>query len=176
MPNTSIALASLELSALPSGITLVERLLLGLLRKCRHDTVKAVIQPSLDMMQPSLPNNIRPVFDLYTGSLSEADFLERCGAEEFANAVRAGIDFKSLMTKLSATGLTRPDLWWLLTALPLTPQRLSEFLAMSGPERAIAGLCTAEEWQQIQQDIALVSDVIACRRERPLHYLYQCTH
>jgi hypothetical protein len=58
-----------------------------------------------------------------------------------------------------------------LTALPVNAERIGDLLVIEDPAcRAVFGLCTPREWEEVQRDKVLERLVLDARRHRPLTF------
>ena len=100
----------------------------------------------------------------------ESEFLEQNDATQFTLAIRAEIKFNRIINQFKAVPASHipTEICWLLAAIPPSQDNIRELVQLEAKKRAIFGLCTAQEWQQIQKRHNQKRQVIDCRRDRPL--------
>ncbi|NEO53320.1 MAG: hypothetical protein F6K54_09650 [Okeania sp. SIO3B5] len=151
----------------------LESLFLALLRKENEENssdekVKTMIQ--------KLSNSLllQELYDFYKNPTEkENDFLDLDYADWFTLAIRANIKFEQVINKLKTTPVSDTfiiRIYWLLATITPTKENIIELLQLEPIKRAILGLCTHQEWQNIQNNSnrnrkRLIND---CRRDRPL--------
>jgi len=101
----------------------------------------------------------------------ESEFLEQNDATQFTLAIRAEIKFNRIINQFKAVPASHipTAICWLLAAIPPSQDNIRELVQLEAKKRAIFGLCTPQEWQQIQKrDNHQKCLVLNCRRNRPL--------
>jgi hypothetical protein len=154
-----------ELSRSPNGEPHADFLALGLIRRYQISSGVRVMN-ALESLRPFLSYSLRAISDLSLGRIDERTFLGRHEAHVLLQAARAGFRFEECTGEL--TDLSAPDLWWLIGALPPTKERVRALLELNVEQRAVFGLCTELEMQQIVEVPDLVRRILTCRRGRPL--------
>lgn len=100
------------------------------------------------------------------GTLFESSFLRDYGVSAFAQALRRGLDFPAAVKFSSKTDLYCADFWWLVTRLEATPERLLQIMSLAVSRRAVWGLVTATEWNNLPRYLQV--QILDARQGRPL--------
>ena len=105
--------------------------------------------------------------ELYSrGHLSEEQFIRSNGLCAFALALRRQLEFPHAVDLCSNFDLSFTDFWWLASRLEPTSARLSRILSLPPSRRAVWGLCSAEEWRNLE--VHVQGQVLDARQSRPL--------
>jgi glycosyltransferase involved in cell wall biosynthesis len=112
-----------------------------------------------------LSPEVRVVLDCAEGRISELDFVSSEGIRSFCQALLAGLDFTKALQLANET-LFSSDYWWLVTRLRPTRERLKRIIGMDPAHRAVWGLCSAREWEELGANLR--SDVLEARQGRKL--------
>ena len=102
-------------------------------------------------------------------SLVAGQALSKWGATCFVLALRAGASFDLIPADLANLKLDHPDPWWLLTALSPTADLLEAIARLDSSCRAVFGLTSIQEREELAGDVFLRSTIEECRRGRPLY-------
>lgn len=113
----------------------------------------------------SLPHDLEKICRLRFGEMSLDDFLAEAGNEEYLLAYRAGVEMGFSIDRYA----DRLGMWWLLMATPPSRDRVADLLLLSREDRAVLGLVTAEEWEEMSSDKGLRNRVVEYRCGRPLY-------
>jgi nucleoside phosphorylase len=84
-------------------------------------------------------------------------------------AIRSGARFVS-GNPVDRAPLEPEGPWYFLLAQPPDAGVLGQLLGADSRRRAVLGLCTPEEWRELWSDPNLARKILACRRDRPLHF------
>ncbi|MDJ0620163.1 MAG: hypothetical protein QNJ63_26065 [Calothrix sp. MO_192.B10] len=155
-----------DLNACPK--TTINDLTWAILRQFSHHRhkVKSLVEQKL---KPSL---LKKYFDICSFCLGKRtaetaeDFLENATDEQIVLAVRAGCDIEllTLLEYFHNNGLDRPVFAWILAAQPPSLKSISELLTFDKEQRAVFGLCTQEEWQEINSLSEIKEQILTCKR------------
>jgi hypothetical protein len=152
-----------DLNACPN--TTINDLTWAILRQFSHheQKVKRLVEQKL---KPSLLKPYLYICDFCLGKVATEDFLDNAKDEQILLAVRAGceIELLPLLEYFRNYGLDRPVFAWILAAQPLDRKSMSEFLKFDKEQRAVFGLCTQEEWQEISSDSEIKEQILTCKR------------
>lgn len=83
--------------------------------------------------------------------------------EGWTLAVRAGALPWPTVERFDLTGLTDVDFWSFVRSLPFDERRVRDLLELPARKRAVFGLCSAAEWQDLALDYEAARAVLACR-------------
>ncbi|MBD1895513.1 hypothetical protein [Coleofasciculus sp. FACHB-129] len=102
----------------------------------------------------------------------ENEFLNQNDPNQFTLAIRAKVKFEQAINhfKAAPTSHLPSAICWLLAANPPCQNNITELLQLEAKKRAVFGLCTPQEWQQIKKKQEKERQVLDCRRERRLIY------
>ncbi|MEC4819479.1 MAG: hypothetical protein SAK29_40345, partial [Scytonema sp. PMC 1069.18] len=152
-----------ELDVCPE--TTINNLTWAILRQFpkRPEKVKNLIEGKL---KTSLLRSYLYICDFCLGKIEAESFLERAKDEQIALAVRAGIEIELplLLENFKNIGLDRPVIAWVLMSVPPSLKYISELLTLNKEQRAVFGLCTQEEKEQIRRDSEIQEHILACQR------------
>lgn len=152
---------------------LVEELVLALLRwRRKGGDHTGRVEEFVRRQKPRLREDFWEVVALCLKDISPETFAENFRYRKYLLALRAGENVEFLVERLSPTSIEEPDLWWLLAALPPSSHRVGNLLKSPPGCRAVMGLCTPSEWQQVSNDLRIKSLVLDCRRKRPIEFLH----
>jgi nucleoside phosphorylase len=107
---------------------------------------------------------------------SEDDFLNQNDPNQFTLAIRAKIRLNRVINQFKAAPFSHlpPAICWLLAAISPSQNNITELLQLEPIKRAVFGLCTPQEWQQIKRRQENERQVLDCRRDRLL--IFTSTH
>jgi len=149
----------------------LEGLFLALLRREQARSDKK-IQSILQKLALNLPS-FQALYDFYQNQKEkENEFLSQNDPNQFTLAIRAKVKLEQAINQFKAAPTSHlPDaICWLLAAIPPNQNNITELLKLEPRKRAVFGLCTDKEWQQIKKRQEKERQVLGCRRERPLIY------
>jgi len=121
--------------------------------------------PLPDDVRTQLSPEMRLVIEYAEGSISEAEFVRSQGIRAFASALDVGLDFPRALDMAPDVPLSS-DYWWLATRLRPTRERLQRLSKLMPAQRAIWGLCSTDEWNDLPPHVK--AQVIDARQGRPL--------
>lgn len=149
----------------------LEGLFLALLR--REDTRdNKKIQTLLEKLAIS-STSLQALHDLYQNQKEhENEFLNQNDPNQFILAIRAKVKLEQAINQFKAAPVTHlpTAICWLLTSIPPSEKNIAELLQLEPTKRAVFGLCTPQEWQQIEKRQEKKRQVLDCRRDRSLIY------
>jgi nucleoside phosphorylase len=147
----------------------LESLFLAILRREAGNRKKK--QATLQKIVERYPL-FKELHDFYHNSKErEDDFLDRNDANQFTLAIRAGVKFERTMDRFKADSVARSsNICWLLATMPPSQKHITELLKLPPQKRAVFGLCTHQEWQQIERRQEREREVLDCRRNRALFF------
>lgn len=148
----------------PNAGLIVEHFVLALLRRFQKGKNRDRIKEYFQKQQNNFNPELRAVIGLCVGEVSAEQFVTDFGAREFRLVVHTDIDVS--LPSLKDMGLDRPDFWWLLAALPPNRERIGQLLQLPPKLRAVFGLCTGEEWQDVTRNKEIERQVFDCRQQR----------
>lgn len=155
----------------PEHGPLADDLALALLRRSRVARDPELCEALLERLSPRLSCELRAVDRLRHQPAAMDEFLASQGARGFRLALRAGIDLWPSRNLLDGVDLEQVDLWRLLAARPLTPERAADLLSLADPaRRMVFGLCTAREWAATERDPILRQRILDARQQRALTF------
>jgi serine/threonine protein kinase len=143
---------------------------LGLLRRYVGGKNRDEVRDEINNLRRVLTPQLREVCSLCFGEMNADEFFKSLAFEKIMFALRAGIDFKPESLNLAKVNLNTPEAWWLQTGLPMTRNRLLNWLNLDAPRRAVFGLSTVSEWRHLKDDREVVRQLNTCRRGRPLYF------
>jgi hypothetical protein len=146
-----------------------ESLFLAFIRRQQYKSDKT-IQTVLHNLALSFPS-LQTLYQFCQNPKDkESEFLEQNDATQFTLAIRAEIKFNRIINQFKAVPASHipTEICWLLAAIPPSQDNIRELVQLEAKKRAIFGLCTPQEWQQIQKRYNQKRQVLDCRRDRPL--------
>ncbi|MCP2728538.1 hypothetical protein [Limnofasciculus baicalensis] len=149
----------------------LEVLFLALLRKEqeRSDQIIQAILQKLAIRSPDL----QVLYHFYQNQKEqEDDFINQSYADKFTLAIRAKLKFKRVINKFQSAQFSHitPTICWLLAVIPPNQKNITELLLLEQKKRAVFGLCTPKEWEEIKKRQERERQVLDCRRNRHLIY------
>lgn len=149
----------------------LEGLFLALMRReqARSDKKNQNILQKLTLNSPSL----QVLHHFYQNQeQKENEFLNQNDPNQFTLAIRAKVKLEQAINQFKAapTSHLPTAICWLLAANPPSQNNITELLQLEAKKRAVFGLCTPQEWQQIKKRQEKERQVLDCRRERRLIY------
>ena len=152
----------------PEIAVMGDRLAISLLRHFRfggRERVRAMIE------RLNLSRDGKLLYDLLYGQITEGEYFRNSTARSFMLASFAGVEFSPSVETVCRFKIEDHEFWWMLASLPVTRRSIGQLLNLPAELRAIFGLCTATEWNDIERhDQALVNEIIECRRNRPVEF------
>ncbi|MUG94196.1 hypothetical protein F7734_18105 [Scytonema sp. UIC 10036] len=144
--------------------TTVNNLTWAILRQFPNHPEK--VKNLIEGLKTSLLKPYLYICDFCLGKVEAESFLESAKDEQIALAVRAGIEIELplLLENFQNIGLDRPIIAWVLMAVPPSIKYISELLTFNKEQRAVFGLCTREEHEQISSDSEIQEQILACQR------------
>ena len=124
----------------------------------------------LDELMRSSPI-LQKFYDFYQNPHEkEGEFLYQNDPHRFIFAIRTNVKFKSAMEYFKASPASNlpVPLCWLLSTIAPSRGSIKELLQLTAQKRAVFGLCTLEEWRQIQKRPEKENQILDCRRKRNL--------
>lgn len=153
-----------ELIADPKTGAFVDKYVLALLRKYHQTGKPKEIKILIEDQRVLMGQDLKVVCDYCFEQISLERFLSDYGPKEFQLALQAGVEMKPPCDLIRYFDLSKPALWWLIIALPPNKGLITELLNLDSWKRAIFGLCSREELQEIQYEIDLKHQITDCRR------------
>lgn len=157
----------------------LEGVLLALLRNQQSLTIGSNSQKVQKILDELMSNSssIKKVYDFQKcQDAQEDDFLSQNDPRQFTFAIRSNIEFKRAIHHFKDAPISclPAPLCWLLSANAFCQNTITKLLLMDAKKRAIFGLCTQDEWQQIQKRQEKEGQVLDCRRKRSLVFVSAC--
>jgi hypothetical protein len=151
----------------------LEGLFLALLRReqARNDEKIQSILQKLALSSPSL----QVLHHFYQNQEEkENEFLHQNDSNQFTLAIRGKVKLEQAINQFKAapTSHLPTAICWLLAANPPSQNNIIELLQLEAKKRAVFGLCTPQEWQQIKKRQEREREVLDCRRDRSLIYFH----
>jgi hypothetical protein len=147
----------------------IEGLLLALIRKERESSnikIKTLLQQLVDR---------HPDFNEFyhfcqSPKENENEFLNQNNAQNFTLAIRAKVQLEGVINQFKAVPHSHlsPPIYWLLAAICPSQSHIMKLLQLEPKKRAVFGLCTPQEWQEIKSRQEREREVLDCRRDRSL--------
>ncbi|MEQ8387026.1 MAG: CHAT domain-containing protein [Coleofasciculus sp. A1-SPW-01] len=149
----------------------LEGLFLALMRReqARSDKKNQSLLQKLALSSPSL----QALHHFYQNQKeNENEFINQNDPNQFTLAIRAKVKIERAINQFKAapTSHLPTAICWLLAANPPSQNNITELLQLEAKKRAVFGLCTPQEWQQIKKRQENERQVLDCRRERRLIY------
>lgn len=99
-----------------------------------------------------------------SGIIDARKILMAWGADHFILALRAGLRLSVRPGDLDALTLQHPDPWWILSASEPTADLVESLAGLGRDHRAIFGLLSASEREELARDQYLMDAIAECRR------------
>jgi hypothetical protein len=147
----------------------LEGLFLAFLRMHREQVQSnQKIQPILQKLKSRSPS-LQRLYN-FCQNANENDFLAHNDPSQFTLAIRADVKFEQAISHFKAAPLSHlpSAICWLLAAISPSQKNIAQLLQLEPIKRAVFGLCTPQEWQQIKKRQENERQVLDCRRERLL--------
>lgn len=144
---------------------LADALALSLMRRSRSSNRAETIAALNDLRsRGGLGASAMTVCELFLGEVTQESFINTQREDAYLMAIRASFSFDPRLSALTYLNIDNYEVWRLLTAIPPNRERVNELLNMAKGTRAIFGLCTAEEWEEIARDRPLMDKILRCRQ------------
>ena len=149
----------------------IEGLLLALLRKDQeqsNEKIKSLLQ-ELVARHPSF-NDLHHFCQNQKEKKNE--FFNQNDPNQFTLAIRAQIRLDKAINQFIDAPVSHlsPPISWLLAGIPPSQNNIIELLQLEPKKRAVFGLCTRQEWQEIKRRQEKEREVLDCRRDRSLFF------
>lgn len=97
-------------------------------------------------------------------------FFDQNDPNLFTLAIRAKVRLEGAINQFKAVPHSHlsPPIYWLLAIIPPSQSHIMELLQLEPKKRAVFGLCTPQEWQEIKRRQEREREVLDCRRDRSL--------
>jgi SIR2-like domain len=113
-----------------------------------------------------LSPEMRAVCSYALGRITEEAFLKTSGVAQFDRAIRSGVPFPSAVQAAVTLEQLNPEVWFLLNRLTPTRRTISQMMALAPSMRAVFGLVTNREWNDLDEFTR--SRILERREGRPL--------
>lgn len=147
----------------PSGEEFTEDLTLALLRHRSRNVRLPHAEEMLRLLQEISPSDVISLCQKYGQSYFPATEVEHLSGKQCLLLLRAGATLE--LTAEMLNRIDAPDLWMVARARPLSDGLLSELLSLGPEARAVLGLCTMGEWQEIARDKQVEAKILECRND-----------
>ena len=150
----------------------IEGLFLALLRKEQKQSNKK-IKTLLQELVARYPSFNELHHFCQNQKEKENEFLNQNDPNQFTLAIRAKIRLDKAINQFIEVPVSHlsPPISWLLAGIPPSKNNLIEMLQLEPKKRAVFGLCTHQDWQQIKKRQEKEREVLDCRRDRSLFFL-----
>jgi len=147
----------------------IEGLLLALIRK-EQESSNIKIKTLLQELVHRHPDLNEFYHFCQSPKEKENEFLNQNNAQNFILAIRAKVRLEGVINQFKATSVSNlsSPICWLLAAIPPSKNNIMELLQLEPKKRAVFGLCTHLEWQEIKRREEREREVLDCRRDRYL--------
>ena len=146
----------------------IDDFVLGLLRRYIRGQNRDEIMNQIEGISRVLSPDILQICWLCFRRIGLKDALKSLRPKSLIYLLRAELNSAIDEIDLSKTSLQNAEIWWLHQGLEPSSNRLQKRLELNSQCRAVFGLASATEWQQLSKQRDLAQAVTICRRGRPL--------
>lgn len=152
----------------------IDNVILGLLRYYKRGEKKEKTKIIIKNIQSYLlvHSDIYSLIDFCLGDITEDEFFDKLNLQRLMFAARVGVSVGSIAIRFKNIDIDKTDLWHFLSVIQPDQETVDVFLQLECAKRAVLGLCTPTEWQEIKLDSLLLKQILACRRGRSIHFNY----